>query len=100
MAGLLLNIGGYLVRSNRESGNGRPDIVMTESKFRGRAMIMKLKISDTMQGMEKKCEEALAQMEAQQYAALLAEDCYQPILKYAICFFKKRCMVKKAESQG
>ena len=100
MAGLLLNIGGYLVRSNRESGNGRPDIVMTESKFRGRAMIMELKISDTMQGMEKKCEEALAQMEAQQYAALLAEDCYQPILKYAICFFKKRCMVKKAESQG
>ena len=81
MAGLLLNIGGYLVRSNRESGNGRPDIVMTESKFRGRAMIMELKISDTMQGMEKKCEEALAQMEAQQYAALLAEDCYQPILK-------------------
>ena len=100
MAGLLLNIGGYLVRSNRESGNGRPDIVMTESKFRGRAMIMELKISDTMQGMEKKCEEALTQMEEQNYAAPLAEDCYQPILKYAICFFKKRSMVKKAESQG
>ena len=100
MAGLLLNIGGYLVRSNRESGNGRPDIVMTESKFRGRAMILELKISDTMQGMEKKCEEALTQIEAQQYAVPLAEDCYQPILKYAICFFKKRCMVKKAESQG
>ena len=100
MAGLLLNIGGYLVRSNRESGNGRPDIVMTESKFKGRAMIMELKISDTMQGMEKKCEEALTQMEEQNYAAPLAEDCYQPILKYAICFFKKRCMVKKAESQG
>ena len=100
MAGLLVNIGGYLVRSNRESGNGRPDIVMTESKFRGRAMIMELKISDTMQGMEKKCEEALSQIEAQNYADALAEDCYQPILKYAICFFKKRCMVKKAESQG
>ena len=100
MAGLLVNIGGYLVRSNRESGNGRPDIVMTESKFRGRAMILELKISDTMQGMEKKCEEALTQIEAQQYAVPLAEDCYQPILKYAICFFKKRCMVKKAESQG
>ncbi len=97
MAGLLVNIGGYLVRSNRESGNGRPDIVMTESKFRGRAMILELKISDTIQGMEKKCEEALTQMEEQKYESSLEEDCYQPILKYAICFFKKRCMVKKAE---
>ena len=97
MAGLLVNIGGYLVRSNRESGNGRPDIVMTESKFRGRAMILELKISDTIQGMEKKCEEALVQIEEQQYESPLEEDGYQPILKYAICFFKKRCMVKKAE---
>ena len=97
MAGLLVNIGGYLVRSNRESGNGRPDIVMTESKFRGRAMILELKISDTIKDMEKKCEEALTQMEEQKYERSLEEDCYQPILKYAICFFKKRCMVKKAE---
>ena len=97
MAGLLLNIGGYLVRSNRESGNGRPDIVMTESKFRGRAMILELKISDTMQGMEKKCEEALTQMKEQKYESSLEDDGYQPILKYAICFFKKGCMVKKAE---
>ena len=96
MAGLLVNIGGYLVRSNRESGNGRPDIVMTESKFRGRAMILELKISDTIQGMEKKCEEALTQIEEQKYESSLEEDCFQPILKYAICFFKKRCMVRKA----
>ena len=100
MAGLLVNIGGYLVRSNRESGNGRPDIVMTESKFRGRAMILELKISDTIKDMEKKCEEALTQMEEQKYESSLEEDCYQPILKYAICFFKKRCMVKKAEVKG
>ena len=95
MAGLLVNIGGYSVKSNRESGNGRPDIVMTELKFRGRAIILELKISDTIQGMEKKCEEALTQIEEQQYAIPLEEDGYQPILKYAICFFKKGCMVKK-----
>ena len=97
MAGLLVNIGGYLVRSNRESGNGRPDIVMTESKFRGRAMILELKISDTIQGMEKKCEEALTQIEEQKYAVPLEDDGYQPILKYAVCFFKKGCIVRKAE---
>ena len=97
MAGLLVNIGGYRVKSNRESGNGRPDIVMTESKFRGRAMILELKISDTIQGMDKKCEEALSRMKEQKYESSLEEDGYQPILKYAICFFKKGCMVKKAE---
>ena len=97
MAGLLVNIGGYRVKSNRESGNGRPDIVMTESKFRGRAMILELKISDTIKDMEKKCEEALTQMKEQKYESSLEDDGYQPILKYAICFFKKGCMVKKAE---
>ena len=97
MAGLLKNAGRYAVYSNRESGNGRPDIVLTELKFRGRAMILKLKISDTIQGMEKKCEEALAQIEEKKYAVPLEDDGYQPILKYAICFFKKGCIVRKAE---
>ena len=64
MAGLLTNIGGYRVKSNRESGNGRPDIVMEQLKFMGRAIILELKISDTFRGMEKKCEEGLAQIEA------------------------------------
>ena len=97
MAGLLVNNGGYRVKSNRESGNGRPDIVMTESKFRGRAMILELKVSETISGMEKKCEEGLAQIEKGNYTQPLSDDGYQPILKYAICFFKKGCMVKKAE---
>ena len=97
MAGLLVNIGGYRVKSNRESGNGRADIVMKESKFRGRAMILELKISDTIQGMEKKCREGLAQIEAGGYAKPLEDDGYQPILKYAICFFKKGCMVEKED---
>ena len=98
MAGLLVNIGGYRVKSNRESGNGRPDIVMQTVQVRkGRVIILELKISDTIQGMEKKCEEALTQMKEQKYESSLEEDGYQPILKYAICFFKKGCMVKKAE---
>ena len=44
----------------RASGNGRPDIVMTELKCRGRAMILKRKVSESINGMEKKCAERLA----------------------------------------
>ena len=100
MTGLLSNAGRYRVYSNRESGNGRPDIVLTELKFMGRAIILELKISDTFRGMEKKCEEALAQIEEQKYAVPLEDDGYQEILKYAVCFFKKGCMVRKAEEQA
>ena len=96
MAGLLTNIGGYRVKSNRESGNGRPDIVMEQLKFMGRAIILELKISDTFRGMGQKCAEGLAQIETQNYAQPLEDDGYQEILKYAICFFKKGCMIKKA----
>ena len=96
MTGLLSNAGRYRVYSNRESGNGRPDIVLTELKFMGRAIILELKISDTFRGMEKKCEEALAQIEEQKYAVPLEDDGYQEILKYAVCFFKKGCIVRKA----
>lgn len=97
MTGLLLNAGPYRVLSNRESGNGRPDIVLTELKFMGHAIILGLKISDSFRGMEKKCEEGLNQIKAENYALPLKDDGYQEVLKYAICFFKKGCMVKKAE---
>ena len=95
MAGLLSGVGNYSVFSNRESGTGRPDIVMTEKKFMGRAIILELKISDTFRGMEAKCAEGLQQIEKQQYAVPLEDDGYQEILKYAVCFFKKGCIVRK-----
>ena len=95
MAGLLSGVGNYSVFSNRESGTGRPDIVMTEKKFMGRAIILELKISDTFRGMEAKCAEGLQQIEKQQYAVPLEDDGYQKILEYAVCFFKKGCIVRK-----
>ena len=97
MAGLLTGAGNYRVTSNRERGTGRPDIVMTEKKFMGRAMILELKISETFKGMESKCSEALEQIENQKYAVPLEDDGYQEILKYAVCFFKKGCIIRKAE---
>ena len=95
MTGLLSGAGSYSVISNCESGTGRPDIVMTEKKFMGRAMILELKISDTFRDMEKKCVEGLEQIEKQQYAVPLENDGYQEIMKYAVCFFKKGCMIRK-----
>lgn len=95
MTGLLSGAGNYRVSSNRESGAGRPDLILTERKFMGKAMVLELKIAEKFTDMEAKCEEALAQMETRQYARPLLDDGYRPILRYVICFFKKGCIVRK-----
>ena len=98
MAGLLVNIGGYLVKSNRESGNGRPDIVMQTVQVRkGRAIILELKIAGSIAEMEAVCDRALAQIEEQHYAEPFVTEGYPEVKKYALSFCKKECMVKKAE---
>ena len=98
MAGLLVNIGGYLVRSNRESGNGRPDIVMQTVQVRkGRVIILELKIAGSIAEMDVACDRALAQIEAQHYAEPFITEGYPEVKKYALSFCKKECMVKKAE---
>ena len=98
MAGLLVNIGGYLVKSNRESGNGRPDIVMQTVQVRkGRVIILELKIAGSIAEMEAVCDRALAQIEEQHYAEPFVTEGYPEVKKYALSFCKKECMVKKAE---
>ena len=98
MAGLLVNIGGYLVRSNRESGNGRPDIVMQTVQIRkGRVILLELKIAGSIAEMEAACDRGLAQIEEQHYAEPFITEGYPEVKKYALSFCKKECMVKKAE---
>ncbi len=94
LSGLLKNTGRYSILSNRESGNGRPDLILKEKKFMGRAIIIELKAAKTFAEMETKCDEALAQIETQGYAAPLIADGYRPILKYGIALYKKGCIVK------
>ncbi|MCF2567755.1 AAA family ATPase [Mediterraneibacter glycyrrhizinilyticus] len=94
LAGMLKNIGNYIVQSNRESGNGRPDILLKYPSVRGKAVIIEIKISKTYQGLEEKCDEALRQIEEQEYEEALREEGYQDILKYGVAFYKKECMAK------
>ena len=98
MAGLLVNIGGYSVKSNRESGNGRPDIVVQTVQVRkGRVILLEFKIAGSVAEMDAACDRALAQIEAQRYAEPFIVEGYPEVKKYALSFCKKECMVKKAE---
>ena len=96
LAGMLKNIGSYIVLSNRESGNGRPDILLKYPSVRGKAVILEIKVADTFSGLEEKCDEALRQIEEQRYEEPLRQEGYQDILKYGVAFYRKECMVKRA----
>ena len=96
MAGLLKAAGGYQVLSNRESGEGRADIIMKTRFIRnGSVFIFEIKVARTFDGMEKACREALQQIEIQKYEENLRREGYQNISKYGVCFFKKECIVAK-----
>ena len=94
LAGMLKNIGNYIVLSNREAGNGRPDIVLKYPSIRGKAVIIEIKIAGSWKELEKKCTEALKQIEEKDYEAELRREGYQNIMKYGVAFYKKECMVK------
>ena len=95
LAGILKNMSGYKITSNRESGMGRPDIVLRTPGVRGQAIVLELKVAETFAGLEKGCDNALSQIQGQRYADGLRSDGYSNILCYGICFYRKECMVKK-----
>ena len=67
LAGMLKNISNYIVLSNRESGSGRPDLIVKYPSVRGKAVILEIKVSPSYQEMEEKCDEALCQIKTRQY---------------------------------
>ena len=97
MAGLLTNIGGYRVKSNRESGSGRPDIVLQTPNIRkGRVIILELKLAKSIADLEPAADRGLAQIEEQRYAAPFTSEGYPDVRKYAVSFYKKDCALRKA----
>jgi len=97
LAGLLLGKRGYSVKSNRETGNERSDILIQEYQKRKLAVIIEVKAAAEFSQLDKKCDEALQQIEDRQYAAELVRDGYQKVIKYGIAFHDKCCRVKMGE---
>ena len=97
MLGLFSGISGYEMRSNREYGNGRPDLVLCPYNPRKPLVIFEFKYRKTFKEMPDGCQAALAQIEEKKYAAPFLDKGYQKIIKYGICICEKTCMVQKAE---
>ena len=95
LTGLLSGFKGYTLKSNRESGDGRPDLMLLERRKHKLAVIIEIKATKEFTKLEYWCDEALRQIEDNRYEKELINDGYQNIIKYGIAFCKKSCMVKK-----
>ncbi|MCL2283071.1 MAG: ATP-binding protein [Fibromonadales bacterium] len=95
MLGVLSGIRNYNLKSNRETGLGRCDIVMRHSSGRGKAVIFELKWTSDMREIERKRDEALKQIIDGKYAEELRNECYNDVIKYGVAFCQKSCEVGK-----
>ncbi|XBX10762.1 AAA family ATPase (plasmid) [Enterocloster clostridioformis] len=99
LLGVLGNMSDYIVKSNRESGNGRLDIVIKSLDDSKPPVIMEIKVAETFKGLETACDKAIKQIEDKEYDSWVPEDGYTEVLNYGIAFFRKRCKIKVQRRQ-
>ena len=94
LAGILSQSENYLVKSNRESGNGRSDIMVRSPSLRGRSFILEVKVSDSIDDLEADAEKALTQIYDKKYMDELRTEGYRKIDCYGVSFYRKDCEVR------
>lgn len=94
LAGILSQSEDYTVKSNRESGNGRSDIMVRSPSLRGRSFILELKVSEDIDDLEADAEHALQQIYEKKYMEELRTEGYRRIDCYGVSFFRKDCEVR------
>lgn len=92
LVGLLVGNSDWLVKSNVEAGDGFADIIV-ETEDPDAGIIIELKYSKEIAGMEKACEKAIAQIKERRYDDYLRNDGRQEILIYGMAFCRKKCRI-------
>ena len=94
LTGILSQSENYFVKSNRESGDGRSDIMIKSPSLRGRSFIVEVKVSACIDDLEADAEKALQQIYDKNYKEELCSEGYKKIDCYGISFFRKDCEVR------
>ena len=94
LTGILSQSENYLVKSNRESGNGRSDIMVKSPSLRGRSFIVEVKVSDSVDDLENDAQEALKQIYDKRHREELRAEGYRKIDCYGIAFYRKDSEVR------
>lgn len=82
----------WLIRSNRESGDGFSDILIKpENPDLG--IVIEVKYVKEFKGLDAACDAAMAQIKQKRYDETLRDEGRCDILAYGIAFCRKRCRV-------
>ena len=92
LLGLLRSEPTWLIMSNAESGEGFSDILV-ETDDPDAGLVIEVKYSPTLEGLEDACTRAMAQIKARRYDERLRNDGRNDILAFGVAFWKKRCKV-------
>lgn len=82
----------WLIKSNRESGDGFSDILIKpENPDLG--IVIEVKYAKEFKGLDAACDAAMAQIKQKRYDETLRDEGRCDILVYGIAFCRKRCRV-------
>ena len=82
----------WLIKSNRESGDGFSDILIKpENPDLG--IVIEVKYAKEFKGLDAVCDAAMAQIKQKRYDETLRDEGRCDILAYGIAFCRKRCRV-------
>lgn len=82
----------WLIKSNRESGDGFSDILI-EPEDPDAGIVIEVKYAKEMKELDAACEAAMAQIQNKRYDETLRDEGRCDILAYGIAFCRKRCRV-------
>ena len=82
----------WLIKSNRESGDGFSDILI-EPEDPDAGIVIEVKYAKEMKEIDAACETAMAQIKNKRYDEALRDEGRCDILAYGIAFCRKRCRV-------
>ena len=92
LLGLLRSDPTWSILSNAESGDGFSDILI-EPEDPDAGIVIEVKYSPTLAGMESVCEAAMAQIKEKHYDERLRNEGRENITAFGIALCKKRCKV-------
>ena len=83
----------YLLKSNREAGLGRYDVLIEPINKKERAFILEFKVTDSEKNLEKFSKEALEQIINKKYNIELIKKGIKDITYIGIAFYKKQLRI-------
>ena len=84
---------GWLIKSNRESGDGFSDILI-KPEDPDAGIVIEVKYAKEMKNLDAACEAAMTQIKEKRYDEALRDEGRCDILAYGIAFCRKRCRVE------